>query len=226
MRKLFTVLMLASVCMSAAAKSDVFDFDVDKDVNISVFDKDSKWDLGLQIGFLYNYNKNTDLDLRRSGFGFELNILELRYQAWKTGYLTFGILNIYFDNQYLYKGKKFTSAGIINATDGEGHLCDYSFSIPVGVTQKLGRKVGVSLYVLPGIGLVNYVSSYMDDSTTVRIRHKDTIYDVDNRVDFRLDMKGVLWYGDLGLELRYRPVKAKNNWYATNIFSVGAVIRF
>lgn len=213
MRKLFATLLLAGVCMGALAQSNP----------ANDLLEDSKWKVGAQFGFMYNYNQTNVKGLNTSGFGLEIAPIVMSYQAWNGGSFTIGLLDMFFDFQYLLNGNRFVAGATIIPIDGaKGNLCDISFSVPVGINQQFNEDWGISLTAAAGIGIVNYHSTYTEGD----FRHTDSFHDTKNRVGFRLDLKANIWYQDLGLVVRYRPIAAKNNPYGANIISGGIAFRF
>lgn len=216
MRKLFATLLLAGVCMGAMAQSAPAN-------PANELLEHSKWKVGAQFSFMYNYNQTNVNGLNNSGFGLEIAPIVLSYEAWRGGSFTIGLLDMFFDFQYLFSGNRFfLGTGIIPVDGAKGNLRDISFSVPVGINQRLDENWGISLTAAAGIGIVNYSSTYREGD----FKHTDSFHDTKNRVGFRLDLKANIWYQDLGLVVRYRPIAAKNNPYGSNIISGGLALRF
>lgn len=213
MRKIFATLLLAAACVSAMAQTNP----------ANELLEDSKWKVGAQFGFMYNFNATNVDGLNTSGFGLEIAPIVMRYEAWTGGSFTLGLLDMFFDFQYLIKGNRFVDGTLIlPVKDAKGRISDISFSIPVGINQQFNEDWGISLTAAAGIGIVNFSSEYTDAS----YKHTDSFFNKENRVGFRLDLKANIWYQDLGLVVRYRPIAAKNNPYGANIISGGIAFRF
>ena len=219
MKKVLVTLMLAAACFAAMAQ-DVKDSLWDEDEKISVQLGQSKWELSPVLGATYNYSLRAPEGLSNSGWGLDLSLLEMHWNGWKGGALTLGILDVNFDWQYLLKGQAFDGKGGIGpALDGRGHRTDFTFGFPVGINQQFGSKFGISLIAVPGIGFYTYRNKYIKDD----IRHVDTLYPTKGRVGFRLNLKGILWYGDFGVVIRYQPIPSPD--LNTNLLSVGFALR-
>lgn len=209
MKKFLTILLLSAACFSAFAQKFEDPF------------KDSKWDLGFQANFFYNYGFKAPEGLSASGFGFEIMPIEMKWQGWKGGSFSIGILDMYFDWQYLRKGYAFSGAEgvILPSVEGKGHRFDLTLGFPLGVNHQFARDFGISLSAVPGIGIYSYHNKFEKDG----VMHKEALYPAKGHVGFRLDLKAIVWYHDMGIVLRYQPVASKD--MGTTILSVGIAFR-
>ena len=209
MKKFLTILVLSAVSMSAFAQKFEDPF------------KDTKWDMGFQWNFFYNHSFNAPDGLSPSGFGFEIMPIEMKWQGWKGGSFSIGILDMYFDWQYLRKGYAFSGAEgvILPSVEGKGHRFDLTLGFPLGVNHQFARDFGISLSAVPGIGFYSYHNRFEQDG----VMHKETVYPTRNHVGFRLNLKAVIWYSDLGVVLRYQPIVSGD--MGTTMLSVGIAFR-
>ena len=76
----------------------------------------------------------------------------------------------------------------------------------------------------PGVGLISYHNNHILGD----IHHWDRFYPTQGRVGFRLDLKAALWFEDVALYFRYRPVTYTfaDSGQKTNTFSVGLAFRY
>ena len=219
MKKIIVSVMMAAICLSAAGQ-DIKDSVWEDDNNMNVQIGESKWELSPVIGATYNYSLNAPEGLSNSGWGLDLDLLEMQWNGWKGGSITLGILDFNIDWQYLLKGQAFDGkGGILPALDGKGHRADFSFGFPVGINQQFGRNFGISLIAVPGIGFYTYRNVNIVDG----VRHLDTLYPTSGRVGFRLNLKGIIWYDDFGIVFRYQPLASKD--MGTTVLSVGFALR-
>jgi hypothetical protein len=118
------------------------------------------------------------------------------------------MLDIQLDFRYLQKGRIFGSdpmGAIYKAAEdsrAKAHMSDLVFSFPFGFTQRFNSRLAASIYVAPGLGLINYHNDYIADD----VHFKDNFYPVRARSGFRLDLKAIVWFEDLGVVIRYQPV--------------------
>lgn len=209
MKKILATLLLFAACTGAFAQKFEDPF------------KDSKWDLGFQTGFTYNHSFNAPEGLSASGFGMEVMPIEMQWKGWKGGSLSIGILDMFFDWQYLQKGYTLTGfeGGIFLYGDGKAHRFDLTLGFPVGINQQFGKDFGISLSAVPGVGFYSYHNQY----EMAGVRHKETLYPTNGHVGFRLDIKAVIWYSDFGVVVRYQPIASKD--MGTTLLSVGITFR-
>ena len=191
MKKFLTTLLLSAVCLSAFAQKIEDPF------------KDTKWDLGFQMNFFYNHSFKAPEGLSPSGFGFEVMPIEMQWKGWKGGSLSVGILDMYFDWQYLNKGYNFTGyAGeILPVISGKGQRFDLTLGFPLGFNHQFSKDFGISLSAVPGIGF----------------------YSVGTEAWMVTNLKAVIWYSDFGVVLRYQPIASKD--MGTTMLSVGIAFR-
>ena len=218
MRKFFTVLFLCAV--STAALGQGIKDSLWGDVEKPDFGN-SKWDVGVTLSFTYNHTLNAPSGLSSSGFGLEIAPVEMQWKGWRGGAITLGILDLFFDWQYLVKGHSFADVkgNIIPTTDGKGDRFDFSLGFPVGLSQQFSDKFGISISAVPGMGMYRYKNEY----TTPDARHKDKFSPLEKRAGFRLNLKATLWYDDFGVVFRYQPLASPD--LNTTMFSVGISFR-
>ena len=220
MKKIIVSIMMAALCLSAVGQ-EVKDSLWEGDEDFSLELGDSKWEVGLQASALYNYSLNTPAGMSTSGFGLELVPIELRWNGWKSGFFTIGLVDMFFDWQYLATDMRFDSTVspiAIVPTRGKGSRFNFGVGVPVGISQNFG-KFGVSLTAIPGIGFYSYNNTYDENNYHI----EETFYPRSNRYNFQLDVKMGLWYGNFGLLFRYSPMKSVD--FNTTILSVGLSIR-
>lgn len=217
MKKILVSLMMAAVCFTAMGQ------DLNNDLlndDLSFEFGDSKWEGGAEVAFLYNASFNAPAGMSLSGFGMEIMPFEMRWKGWKGGALTLGILDMFFDWQFLQKGNSFsdvTLGQIVAVPDSDGSRFNFGLGFPVGINQQFSKDFGISLAAIPGVGWYTYNNTYDNDDF-----HKEaSFYPKNGRVHFQLDLKAVIWYGDFGVMVRYNPLKAKD--INTTILSVGLV---
>lgn len=214
MKKLFAYLILTSVCCAAFAQDEN--------------DSDSRWSVGTVDSFLlYNYNIGIPEGMQGNGYGMDFNLLDVRYNAWRGGNISLGVLDLSLNYCYPDKGLSFNPDGTILrvASDNvkKSYLNDISFTFPIGISQEFGSsKLGFSLYVAPGFGW----ASYYNDIVTDGIRTKVTYSRVKEKIEFRLQAKAVFWYDDLGVMLRYCPLAVAGENGPRQSFSIGLCIKY
>ena len=175
-------------------------------------------------GILISYNLvgNVPEGMSRSGLGLDFCILEGQYMITKNSIVSVGMLDIQLDFRYLQKGRIFGSdpmGAIYKAAEdsrAKAHVNDLVFSFPFGYTQRFNSRLAASIYVAPGLGLINYHNDYIADD----VHYTDNFYPVRERTGFRLDLKAIVWFEDMGLMVRYQPIG--HNKQST--FSVGLAV--
>lgn len=215
MKKLALTSLIALVAMSAFAS-----------------DNDTKWDFCGRVGATYNYVNNIPDGMSHSGLGIEFAIIEIGFPVSSSTTLSLGLLDLQWDTRYLQKDRLFLGAsdeylGYINPLELDGakaHLSDFTFTFPLGISQKFGGNWGASLYVAPGVGSVSYVNKYTSDN----VKHRDSFRPTKDRFGFRLDIRAIIWHEDLGLTLRYQPIgfTAVGMDKSMQTFSVGLSFRY
>lgn len=219
MKKIFVMILLAAATLSAAgqnAKDPLWDDDMSFDLG------DSNWEVGLTASFMYNYSLNAPAGLSPSGFGMELAPIEMRWNGWKGGTLTVGILDMFFDWQFLQKGNRFSDVvlGRIDPLpDSKGSRFNFGIGFPLGIGQQFSKNFGLSLAVVPGVGLY----SYKNTTDSADFHYDENFFPKKDRVHFQLDVKATIWYGDFGIIVRYNPLPAKD--IRTTTLSVGISFR-
>lgn len=218
MRKFLTVLLAAAVC-TAAMGQNIKD-SIWGEVQKPDFG-DSKWDVGVTMSFMYNHTLGAPSGLSSSGFGMEIAPLEMQWKGWRGGAITLGILDMFFDWQYLVKGHSFADVHgtIVPALDGKGDRFDFSLGFPVGLSQQFSSRFGISISAVPGIGIYRYKNEYI----ALGARHNDKFFPLEKRAGFRLNLKATLWYSDFGIVFRYQPLASPD--LNTTMFSVGISLR-
>ena len=212
MKKLFALAVMAVLSLSALAQTSY---------NYYKF-QDVPWNLAGRIGISYNLVGNVPEGMSRSGLGLDFCILEGQYMITKNSIVSVGMLDIQLDFRYLQKGRIFGSypMGFIYKADedsrAKAHVRDLAFSFPFGYTQRFNSRLAASIYVAPGLGLINYHNDYIADD----VHFKDNFYPVRERTGFRLDLKAIVWFEDMGLMVRYQPIG--HNKQST--FSVGLAV--
>ena len=212
MKKLFALAVMAVLSLSALAQTSY---------NYYKF-QDVPWNLAGRIGISYNLVGNVPEGMSRSGLGLDFCILEGQYMITKNSIVSVGMLDIQLDFRYLQKGRIFGSdpmGAIYKAAEdsrAKAHVNDLVFSFPFGYTQRFNSRLAASIYVAPGLGLINYHNDYIADD----IHFKDNFYPVRARTGFRLDLKAIVWFEDMGLMVRYQPIG--HNKQST--FSVGLAV--
>ena len=219
MKKLVALALLATIGFSALAQTAYGTYKFE----------DSTWNIGGRFSIGYNYVTNVPDHMSHSGLGLDFCIMEGQYFITSNSILSLGLLDLQIDFRYLQKGYRFSPfyysdniGGIFQAPQdsrAKGHLTDFTFSFPFGFTQKFSSRLAASVYVAPGVGLIRYNSDYISGD----VHYKDSYYPTKNRASFRLDLKAILWFEDLGLVVRYQPVGVTiaDNAHKSNIFSVG-----
>ena len=196
MKKLLALAVMASMGFSALAQTTHRPYKFE----------DTTWDIGGRSAITYNYVSNVPNNMSHSGLGLDFCIMEGQFHLSRGSVLSLGLLDLQIDFRYLQKGYVFHSiGGIVPALQdsrAKGYLTDFTFSFPFGYTQKFTSRLAASLFVAPGVGLVRYRSDYIDGD----VHYKNSYYPIRNRAGFRLDLKAVLWFEDLGLVVRYQPV--------------------
>lgn len=217
MKKLLLTSLIALFSMSAFAS-----------------DSDSNWDFSFRAGVTYNFVNNIPEGMSHSGVGVELAIIELGFPVSSSTTLSLGLLDLQWDSRYLEKDRVFQDErstfghpGMVDPYEVDGakaHLSDFTFTFPLGISQKFSGKWGASLFVAPGVGRVSYKNSY----TYYNIKHRDSFQPTKNRFGFRLDVRAIIWYEDLGFTLRYQPIgfTAVGMEKSMQTFSAGLSFRF
>lgn len=223
MKKLFVITLFSTLCLSAAAQREI--------VN-------SRWDMGGSAAISYNLVSNAPQNMSPHGLGLDFCLFQIEYRPAAHTALSLGLLDLMLDFRYLQKGYVFenliTGLGssnsnvvIVRANEdarAKGNMTDFTFAFPLGITQRLAPRWSVSAYVIPGIGLVSYNTNYIFGG----IHHKDRFYPTSGRAGFRLDVKAVVWFEDLGLFFRYRPIgfTPAGNDKKMGTFSAGLTFRY
>lgn len=220
MKKIIVSILMAALCLSAAGQQ-VKDSLWNGDEELSMELGDSQWEVGLQASFMYNYSLNAPAGMSPSGFGLELMPIEMRWKGWKGGFVSVGILDMFFDWQFLQKGNIFSTLapGSIVAEMGEGRRFNFGIGFPVGISQQFGKDFGISLSAVPGLGFYSYNNKVDNEN----IHSEQNFYPKNNRYKFQLDLKAIIWYSDFGIIVRYSPLRAVD--VNTNILSVGIALR-
>lgn len=198
MKKLFALALLACASLSAQAQS----------YRMGRSAWDSPWDFGGHFAITYNYVGGVPQHMSHSGLGLDFCFFEGQYHINSNSMVSLGILDLQVDFRYPQKGHIFGSSpvgSIIRATEdsrAKAYFSDVAFTFPLGFTQKFNARWAASLYVAPGLGLVSYNNNYIAQE----VHHRDNFFPIYNRASFRLDVKAVLWFEDLGITFRYQPV--------------------
>ncbi|MBP5484203.1 MAG: hypothetical protein J6X99_08100 [Bacteroidales bacterium] len=219
MKKLLATIFLACAGIAAMAQ-------------VEGVESNSKWDIGGSVAFTYNYNTNTPLHMSPSGFGIDLNTIEVQYHLSRTTTAALGLFDLLLDFRYLEKGYIFNEDGTVPeqvSVDGraKAHYRDFTFSFPVSITQKFNSSWSMTLAVAPGIGLFSYNNNYVSPYGENSANHKDHFYPMNGRTGFRLDIKASVWFEDFGLTFRYRPIGSKNDSLnKVQTFAFGLTFRY
>lgn len=212
MKKLFALAVTAIISLSALAQTSY---------NYYKFE-DTAWNVAGRIGISYNLVNNVPEGMSRSGLGLDFCILEGQYMITKNSIVSLGILDIQLDFRYLQKGNIFESVpmgDIYRAAEdsrAKAHITDVAFSFPFGYTQRFSSRWAASLFVAPGLGLIRYHNDYIADD----VHYHDNFYPIRERTGFRLDLKAIVWFEDMGLMLRYQPI----GFNKQSTFSVGLAV--
>lgn len=245
MKKLVALALLGILSLTAFAQTATHSYKFE----------DSLFDFGGRIGISYNNVSNVPDGMSRSGLGLDFCIMDLQYRVAPNSILSLGVLDLQIDFRYLQKGNVFYASYynpqqpntslvygyldvfsdinfgnipfILKALEdsrAKARLSDFTFSFPLGFTQKFGSRWAASLFVAPGVGLISYRNDYISGE----VHHKDKFYPTKNRAGFRLDLKAVVWFEDMGLQLRYQPVgfTLPNSENKNRTFSVGLVFNY
>ena len=223
MKKLLVISLLAALCTSAAAQKEILC---------------SPWDMGGVHAISYNYATHTPQNMSHHGLGLDLCLFQVEYKLNHNTSFTLGVLDLLLDFRYLEKGYVFEtketgfgSSGSVITIErapqdarAKANMTDFCFSFPLGITQRLAPRWQVSAYVAPGVGLISYHNNHILGD----IHHRDRFYPTQGRVGFRLDLKAALWFEDVALYFRYRPVSYTfaDSGQKTNTFSVGLAFRY
>ena len=212
MKKLFALAVTAIISLSALAQTSY---------NYYKFE-DTAWNVAGRIGISYNLVNNVPEGMSRSGLGLDFCILEGQYMITKNSIVSLGILDIQLDFRYLQKGNIFESVpmgDIYRAAEdsrAKAHITDVAFSFPFGYTQRFSSRWAASLFMAPGLGLIRYHNDYIADD----VHYHDNFYPIRERTGFRLDLKAIVWFEDMGLMLRYQPI----GFNKQSTFSVGLAV--
>lgn len=219
MKKIIATLLMATACLCAMGQNNQ-DSPWEDDNSFSF--GNSKWEGGVSAAFMYNFSLGAPKGMSPSGFGMELAPMEMRWKGWNRGYVTVGILDMYFDWQLLQKGNRFsvtTPGEIASFPSGRGNRFNFGLGFPIGISHQFGSDFGLSVAVTPGVGWYRYVNEYDDDN----FHHQESFYPKEKRVHFQLDVKAIIWYSEFGVVVRYNPLPAKD--VNTTILSVGLAFR-
>jgi len=214
MKKIFLLLPLAAVCLSAGAQEP------------------DHWNTAHvnHIDFMYNYSFQTPEGMSASGWGLDFPLYEIQFTTNNgDSQFTFGVVDFNFDFNFLKKGNLFDDDGTIftppaSYSKTEAVLTAIGITVPVGYTHRFGDSWGASVSVAPGIDLGRYRNSFTYDE----IRHDDDFYKTTGRMGFRLDAKLSVWYEGVGLVVRYRPFSYLNQTLHTQsgLLSAGVTLRY
>jgi len=212
MKKLFALAVTAIISLSALAQSSY---------NYYKFE-DTAWNVAGRIGISYNLVNNVPDGMSRSGLGLDLCLLEGQYMITKNSIVSLGLLDIQLDFRYLQKGNIFGSVpmgDIFKAEEdsrAKAHVRDLAFSFPFGFTQRFSSQWAASIFVAPGLGLIRYHNDYIAED----VHYHDNFYPIHARTGFRLDLRAIVWFEDMGLMVRYQPI----GFNKQSTFSVGLAI--
>jgi hypothetical protein len=212
MKKLFALAVTAIISLSALAQSSY---------NYYKFE-DTAWNVAGRIGISYNLVNNVPDGMSRSGLGLDFCILEGQYMITKNSIVSLGLLDIQLDFRYLQKGNIFGSVpmgDIFKAEEdsrAKAHVRDLAFSFPFGFTQRFSSQWAASIFVAPGLGLIRYHNDYIAED----VHYHDNFYPIHARTGFRLDLRAIVWFEDMGLMVRYQPI----GFNKQSTFSVGLAI--
>ena len=217
MKKLFTVMLLAAVCLGAAAQeSKLLDNWEDKiDLNDSEVLAPVTY-----MSFFYNFDFGAlnQEGLSQHGWGLEVATLFLGFKTWRGAYLSLGLLDFCMDMSYLNKGylnsfnQNANNPAIIpfnvkdpalaaetaTWTDINGSCTKLAFLFPLTFSQEFG-DAKIALMAAPGIGFNTYKNEFLEDT----VRHKSTLQFDKKNAYFRLNLSAYFWYSHFGLGVRY-----------------------
>ena len=212
MKKLLASAVLAGLSLSALAQTSY---------NYYKFE-DTPWNVSARMGITYNLVGSVPEGMSRSGLGLDFCIMEGQYCVTRRDILSLGLLDLQIDFRYLQKGMIFSSQPIgeiykaAEDSRAKAHLTDFVFSFPFGYTHRFNSRLAASAYVAPGVGLIRYSNNVIEGD----VQYKDSFYPVRDRAGFRLDLKAVLWFEDLGLMVRYQPI----GFNSQKTFSIGLAL--
>jgi hypothetical protein len=215
MKKLFALAVMAVLSLSALAQTSYNNY------NYYKFE-DTAWNVAGRIGITYNIVNNVPDGMSRSGLGLDLCLLEGQYMITKNSILSLALFDLQLDFRYLQKGNIFGSypmGTIYKAQEdsrAKANITEVCFSFPFGYTQRFNSRWAASFFVAPGLGLASYHNDYIADD----VHYKDVFYPLHDRAGFRLDLKAIVWFEDMGLMLRYQPI----GFNKQSTFSVGLTI--
>lgn len=207
MKKLLATIFLACAGIAAMAQ-------------VEGVESNSRWDIGGSVAFTYNYVTNTPQHMSPSGFGIDLNTIEVQYHLGRTTTVALGLFDLMLDFRYLDKGFIFESVPMEEDTyvvevknaggfdsRAKANYRDFTFAFPISIHQQFSSSWGMTFAVTPGIGLISYNNDFAANGQ----HHKDHFFPVNNRTGFRLDIKAAVWFEDFGLTFRYRPIGSKDD---------------
>lgn len=223
MKKLFTVILIATVCCGAfAQESELLDKWSDKieqteDDVVSAFS---------YFNATYNYNLAAAQDYIAHGWGLEVSSVHIGFNPWKNGRFTFGLFGMSFNWGYLQNMHAF-------GADMEGKIVplqtfdsnnksscfSISYMFPLGYIQSFGAsKWSAALLVSPGICW----TTYKNDTLEGNIRKIENLKYERGRNSFYLDVKAMIWYDNVGVVAKYTFPKGMQG---AGIVSAGISLR-
>lgn len=210
MKKLFSVILLAAVCLSAAAQESKLLNDWQDKIEINDNSVVSSFS---HFTFFYNHNLNAQNveGLTASGLGFEISTLYLGFRPWNGGRLALGLVDFCLDKSYLDKGYLNAYSKIKNAvlptpipanfgfSNINGTVTSFAFLFPLAFVQEFG-KGQIALMAAPGVGWNSYFNEYLEDDV---VKHRTRLTFDKGGAYFRLNLSAFFWYSHIGVGVRY-----------------------
>lgn len=209
MRKLLAVLAAGLICFGALAQESSILDDWEAKIEGAEDDFFSTFSF---LDFTYNnfLGASAKEGVNQHGWGFEISALHIGFNPWHNGRFTLGLFDMAFDFGFLTKGYTYAAdlvdKQIIITPVGAGvdsnksSIRNFAYMFPVGYIQKFGySKWSAAIMASPGFGWSRYRNEWVDSnikqSTDMGIDKGDKY--------FRLDVKAMIWYENVGIVARY-----------------------
>ena len=176
----------------------------------------------------FNYQMGDPGQLRPSGWYGDMSIIALQYRPWRDGNVFSAGFSAEVDVNRLKNGYSFADDGSIIPSPAawEGVKASYSdlvFGLKLGYVRELGDwKTG--LFVAPGLGTIQLRNEYSLPGIS-GIKHQDNL---NTGYGFRMGFMAGVWYQDMGVSVRYKPVIGKKTGGVPmyNSLQVGISVRY
>ena len=205
MKKVFAFLAaMVGICIGAFAQESRILDDWNEQIEARENDIISSFSYA---NFTYNNYLGAPAGLNRSGWGIEISALHIGFNPWTNGRFTLGLFDMAFDFGYLTYGNNFAVVNkqveinsLLVPDSNKSNLTNFSYMFPIGYIQRFGdTQWSAAFMASPGVCWDRYRNKYVLDN----VRHEDDLRTDRGGNYFRLDLKAMIWYDNIGIVGRY-----------------------